>query len=387
MEKYDNLKRNEQLEEVEKQPDILKRKISEFSTILVDLIESCNKVYITTHMYPDYDGIASMGAIALICKKYKKTPDIVIDEQDYKNLDYNHSMMLQKIKEKFVVINMKDYEANKVENSLLIVVDVNQAFRTPLKNNLDDFSNIIIIDHHHISDDTIRTKFRLITSDVSSCSEISYWLLKKFEVVPSDFDYYTFLRVGINLDTDKGDKGMFESTHNCFGELKGLGVDDKNVDLYFTRDFDEDKKLNKMVDDNVFWKTFRYALVIANQDVYTHTQIAKASDRLVKYTCEAAFVFGKTADGSYHGCARTRLANVNIGNVMKQMFNGGGGNKFSAACEPFFVDADSPEREVEIIKEKLYEILYHQKVFNSQPRKRYYIKSRRLGKEKTEDLE
>jgi len=55
MENIEKLKRGVQQEIVEKQPDILKRKISDFSITFKNLIESCNKVYITTHMYPDYD--------------------------------------------------------------------------------------------------------------------------------------------------------------------------------------------------------------------------------------------------------------------------------------------------------------------------------------------
>lgn len=52
MENIEKLKRGVQQEIVEKQPDILKRKISDFSITFKNLIESCNKVYITTHMYP-----------------------------------------------------------------------------------------------------------------------------------------------------------------------------------------------------------------------------------------------------------------------------------------------------------------------------------------------
>ena len=182
----------------------LHKKINTFKDRLVDLINDCNQVYLTTHLGPDYDAIASLGAIGLICKKFKKAPYIIIDQKDYDNLSNDRTEMFEKLKEKFVVINREDFENNKVENSLLIVVDVNKSFMTPMKNNYKDFENIIIIDHHLEDENTIKTKNKLIMKEVSSCSEILFWLLKKYKVKPSDSIYYTYLLTGIELDTNEG---------------------------------------------------------------------------------------------------------------------------------------------------------------------------------------
>ena len=161
------------------QVDNLNKKISEFKEKLTELIKDCNQVYLTTHMSPDYDAIASLGAMGLICKKLKKAPYIIIDQKDFDNLPEDRTEMFEKLKEKFVVINREDFENNKVENSLLIVVDVNKTFMTPMKNNYKDFSKTVIIDHHMEDENTIKTKNKLIIKEVSSCSEILYWLLKK----------------------------------------------------------------------------------------------------------------------------------------------------------------------------------------------------------------
>ena len=65
------------MEKVGKQPDLLKKKIAEYKEKLVKLINDCNQVYLTTHLNEDYDAIASIGAMALICKRLKKAPYIV----------------------------------------------------------------------------------------------------------------------------------------------------------------------------------------------------------------------------------------------------------------------------------------------------------------------
>ena len=152
------------------QSKILNSKINDFKSQLTDAIEECNAVYITSHKDPDFDAIASMGAMGLICKKLKKSRYLVIDEEDFKNLKQREHDMFDKIKDKFVLINMDDYNNNKLENSLLIVVDVNKTFRTPFKNNYKDFNNVVLIDHHKADEDTINCKIKLIKEDSSSFS-------------------------------------------------------------------------------------------------------------------------------------------------------------------------------------------------------------------------
>ena len=74
------------MEKTGKQSELLKKKISEYKEKLTAAIKDCNQVYITTHLNEDYDAIASIGAMALICKRLKKAPYIVVDQKDYDSL-------------------------------------------------------------------------------------------------------------------------------------------------------------------------------------------------------------------------------------------------------------------------------------------------------------
>ena len=339
------------------QVDNLNKKILDFKEKLTELIKDCNQVYLTTHMSPDYDAIASLGAIGLICKKLKKAPYIIIDQKDFDNLPEDRTEMFEKLKEKFVVINKEDYENNKVENSLLVIVDVNKTFMTPMKNNYKDFSKIVIIDHHLEDENTIKTKNKLIIKDVSSCSEIMYWLLKRYKVTPSDPIYYTYLLTGIELDTNEGKKNVYPSTDLCRSELKINGADDLIASSYFSLDFEQDRKVHRLIDETV-WKTLRYAIIVANKEEYTKEEIAKAADYLLKYTCEAAIVCARNKDGNYDVSARSNRGNVDIAYLMHEL-NNGGGNFNSASCPAIFVDADNPDLQKEILSKRIDDIIYH----------------------------
>lgn len=372
---------------------ILNSKINDFKEKLTDAILDCNAVYITSHRNPDFDAIASMGAMALICKKFKKSPYIVIDAEDYEKLPFRESDMLEKIRDKFVVINMDDYNDNKLENSLLITLDVNKGFRTPFKNNYNDFNKIFIIDHHKEDEDTIQTRNKLILSkEVSSCSEMLFWLLRKYKVKPSINDYYAFLLVGIYLDTKQKNKNMYPSTYDCISELTEILSDDEilSVESYFSRDWEEDMKLHELMQTTV-WKTHRYAITIGSENAYTREQVAKVADQLLEYNrCEASIVCGRNTEGSYYVSARSNRGNIDIVHLMRQL-NGGGGHMGAASCDPIFVDdAVSKEEEKKILYDRIFDMICHREIepFNKrtlEKRYRYRIKGRKQKQETKED--
>ena len=373
------------MENKEKQSIIIKKKISEFKEILTKSVTDCNAVYLVGHINLDYDAIASLGAMALVCKKLKKAPYIVIDQEEIEKLEndnkkfYEHEM-LEKIKEKFVVINLNDYENNKQDNALLIMLDTSKGFLTPFKNNYDDFKKILIIDHHEQDENTLKVNNKFILDSVSSCSEIMYWLLKQYKITPSDVDYYTFLLIGINLDT-KGlaKNNTMPSTHECVKELvENHGADKVKAKLFFSPDF-ESMKRSYALFNKAKWLTLRVAIAVDNEEVYTKNEVAIAADLMEQIVCEAAIFCGKNAEGMYEVSARSTRGNLNIPYIMN-ILNGGGGSKFNASCSPIYVDGEGKEQN-ENLENQIKDIIY---LNNTKPRcevrKKFYIKNRRLGK-------
>ena len=374
-----------------KQSVLIKKKIAEFKEVITKSVKDCNAVYLVGHKNLDFDAIASLGAMALVCKRLKKAPYIVIDQEELDRIEidkkkfYEHEM-LEKIKEKFVVINLEDYENNKQDNSLLIMLDVNANFRTPFKNHYDDFKRILILDHHKIDDDTVMANNKLILDEMaSSCSEIMYWLLRQYRITPSDIDYYTFLLIGIYLDTKKETKSNTKpSTRKCISELiEDCGADEIKAKLFLSPSYESVRKSYELFNKSE-WLTVRFAIAVDNEEVYTRNEVAYAADLMEQFVCEAAIFCGKNKDGSYEICARSTRGNVNIPRIMN-ILNGGGGSMYNAACDPIFIDGDGPE-ENEILKKKIKDIIYLNEVkkINPQPRKRFYLKNRKLGNETKE---
>lgn len=379
------------MENSEMQIALLKKKIGNFKEVITKSVKDCNAVYLVGHKNLDFDAIASLGAMALVCKRLKKAPYIVIDQEELNKLEidkkkfYEHEM-LEKIKEKFVVINLEDYENNKQDNSLLIMLDVNANFRTPFKNHYDDFKRILILDHHKIDDDTVMANNKLILDEMaSSCSEIMYWLLRQYRITPSDIDYYTFLLIGIYLDTKKETKSNTKpSTRKCISELiEDCGADEMKAKLFLSPSYESVRKSYELFNKSE-WVTLRFAIAVDNEEVYTRNEVAYAADLMEPFVCEAAIFCGKNKDGSYEICARSTRGNVNIARIMN-ILNGGGGSMYNAACDPIFIDGDGLE-ENEILKKKIKDIIYLNEVkkINTQPRKRFYLKNRKLGNETKE---
>lgn len=375
------------MEKDKNQSDVLKQKISNFCNVLTKSIEECNAVYLVGHKTLDFDAIASLGAMGLICKSLKKAPYIVIDQEEIDKINddkekFYEREMIEKIKEKFVVINLTDYRNNKQDNSLLIVLDTNKGFKTPMKNDYDDFKRILVLDHHKEGEDSIKCNHKLILNEcVSSCSEMLYWFLKQYDIIPSDVDYYNFLLIGIYLDTKKLLKAnTMDSTRDCVKELeKNYNVDLNRVNLFLNPSLESLQRSAQLL-TKATWLTVRYAIAVDNNETYTKNEVSRAADMTTDIVCEAAIFCGKNKDGKYEVSARSNRGNVDIAYIMHEL-NGGGGSAYNAACEPIFIDADG-EMENEILLNRIKDIIYlkHDESDSKIPRKSYSLNEKKSGK-------
>lgn len=345
----------------EKQSVLLKQTLNEFRNVLTSSIKDCNQVFLIAHEKPDFDAIASLGAAGLICKKHKKAPYIIIDDS-FDDLSDEAKEMIDKIKEKFIVITVDDYESNKTNNDLLIALDVNKGFRTALDGKYKQFKNIIIIDHHSEDENTIKTKNKFISLDASSCSEILYYLLNQYKITSSDISYYTFLLAGIYLDTNKLSKNKFPSTLEAVGGLINKGADQSKVDDFFALDFESDRRVHSLVDKTIPINT-TVLVSVSDDGLYTQEEIAKAADYALNYKCDAVIIAAKMKDGSYGVSARGKGDDrISIDNIM-YILNGGGGNSINASCPPIFKDSDD---ELSDIKKDIVDILTFKKIKGSE---------------------
>ena len=342
----------------EQQSSILHQELNEFKDVLSSKIKECNQVFLIAHKNPDYDAIASLGAMSLVCKRHKKASYIIID--DVNDLPEKEKVMIEKIKEKFIVISLKDYEDNKTNNDLLIMVDVNKDFRTSLEGKYKLFKSIIIVDHHDVDSHTVKTNYKFITQNASSCSEMMYFLLSQYKIKSSDPCYYTYLLTGIHLDTKRFTKGVFPSTHEAANGLCDRGANQIEVDDFFALDYESDRRVHALI-DKMNPENTRIMLSVCS-DVCLENEVAQAADYALNYGCDATIVAAMLKSGEFKVCARSK-GRVDVSNIMHALSKTGGGNAFSAACiYNHFVDDNASDLEKsEELRKEIVKILTYRK--------------------------
>ena len=179
-------------------------------------------VVVAGHTHPDGDALGSTSALALylqtLCGKHVT---VVFPDSPADNLRF--------ILPESVNFRFHDTEAEKAESSirqadLVFLVDCNgfqrtEALQTPLETSR---ARKVLIDHHLNPD---RNAFDLVfsTPEISSASELLYWILKQLAEVSVPIG--TALLAGMTTDTNNFANSVYPSTFRMASELIAAGVD------------------------------------------------------------------------------------------------------------------------------------------------------------------
>lgn len=351
--------------------------------LLKAITELGDKVFIVGHNNADLDSLASAIGLQTLCAFLGKEAYIVLDESET-----TIEPIVKKLRDDNIsahnIITMDGFQIFFDGESSLIVTDTNKTDKVCVKDYLDEFKKIIIIDHHGMGETTIKNASYYIPMikeeekqangpkvKVSSASEIVAQLLLQAKVDCSK-DVYTYLYGGIYLDTDRFDKNVGEKTHDTTHKLCAKGADRFQVKEYFLADFDEDKAIYNLVFNGSVLRAIEYDIVnnytvgfTLNREkpttIYKREQLAKTADRTMQYRIEAEFAMGYIDDETIAVSARSR-GKIDVGKIMEQF--GGGGNSQNAATQVKVVDnvESEPTDEMLQTKEKriteLEELLY-----------------------------
>ena len=328
----------------------MNEELKSIKDLLKTISESSDKVFIVGHDQSDLDSLASAIGIQALCESLGKTAYIVLDEPEA-----TMEPIVKKLRDENAtrhnIIDMTGFELLHDNESTLIVTDTNKSDKVAVREFLDSFSQIIIIDHHGTGETTIKNAkmYIPICKDeneqtpkvkVSSASEIVAQLLLQAKV-ECDKDIYTYLYGGIYLDTNRFDKNVGEKTHDITHKLCAKGADTFAVKELFLADFDEDKIINDLVFNGTVLKAYSYDELnnytigfTLNREkpltIYSKEAIAKAADRMMQYRIEAEFAMGYIDEETIKVSARSR-GRLDVRKVMEYI--GGGGNSQSAAAQ------------------------------------------------------
>ena len=294
------------------------------------LLNQNDTIFIVPHIRPDMDAIGSAIGMGLICKKNKKKCYIVIDDNSEK-VEVASRKVIEEIKDEFDIIKASDVNDLITNKSLLIAVDVNKDYLISVKPYLEQFQNIIVLDHHKTDEHTIKTPYLYTYDDLSStCEEVSRQImLHKVKITPEHANY---LLAGIILDTNKLTKNVSQFTLLAASELLNKGADATVANNMFLEDFEHDRIIQRLV-DNTSFPSYVYAIAADTDDsgrIYEVEDIAKASDYLLKYQVNATFAMAYIDEETVSISARSKGI-IDVSKIMRLF--GGGGNEHSAAAK------------------------------------------------------
>ncbi len=319
-----------------------------FRTNFIKSIKSSDKVFIVGHNEPDFDAIGSAIGIRAIAKHFNKEAYIIVDD-DALSLEPGVKKIIDNYRDKYNIITLADARVLMGDKSLLVVTDTNKDYMVSVKDDLDKFNDIFVVDHHETDQHTIKGQ-SYINTDVSSASEIIAHLMI-IENIKINSNVASYLLSGIVLDTRRFKQNTSPKTHDIAEKLLNRGADTDYVNDLFKEEFASFCKINNLIINGTIFKQYAEETLIprrvsftlnreAPATVYRKEEIAKAADRMLKFSVDASFVIGYNKDGNISISARSLkkpqtafplIGQIEAGEILQKLdANHCGGNAFSA---------------------------------------------------------
>ena len=193
---------------------------------LRSLVSAARKVTLAAHTHPDGDALGSTSALALYLQQLGKEVAVVLPDSPAPSLQF--------ILPAQVTFLCQDKEAEKAAahiqaSDLIILLDCNAFSRTEGLQPLLSASKApkVLIDHH-LNPDTESFSLVFSTPDISSASELLYWILKDFSATLEMTALLAIgeaLLAGMTTDTNNFANSVYPSTFRMASELIAMGVD------------------------------------------------------------------------------------------------------------------------------------------------------------------
>ncbi len=273
---------------------------------------------IIMHNNPDPDSIASALALQRIMKGWGVDSDITYGGKI--GFDENKAMInLLGVKLIHIdEINLDNYEG-------LAIVDASSSNVLPI--DAKNYDIDIIIDHHDNGDLTAR--YMDIRPDIGAAATILTEYLRYLNISPKQ-NLSTALYYAICTDTNYFKRKTSKKDFEAAGYLQDL-MDPKTLEMIENPEMDTESMevLARAVMNRKIIKSsiaLSYVGMIKNRDA-----LPKAADFLLKMEgITTTYVFG-ISENKIHISARTKDLRIDVGEIMRKAF-GGGGHQASAAA-------------------------------------------------------
>ena len=310
-----------------------------FSRQLKTIIANKKRVLITGHKWADYDAIGSSLGIYHLCNDvYKKETKIILDSKMLDVQTFNY-LKAQIPKNEYKKIYLKPTELSKYisRDTLLIVLDTNLKERTEVEEYVNEFADVVIIDHHNVSKDYISDAtanyidiYRSSTSEI--VSEILNNLLLTSQIKKAPQWTLDILLSGIILDTNNFKVRVNKRTFFVSNLLLSWGA---NLDI-------ANKLLENPYDETLIKNEIMATLLKIKEGVYiAHGKDDVKIDRaVIGLTAQeiteikdvkASFVVCNDKNNNVYVSCRSISPDINVQLIAEKL--GGGGSFNSSAIQ------------------------------------------------------
>lgn len=314
------------------------------------ILRRSKHVFLMGHRDLDLDALGSALGMCSILRNLRKHCSIIIDDKE-------HELGVQKVLEEtegsFSIIESKEiqnYLHRRTRKNLLILVDVNKKNILQNKEILNYFSNIVILDHHEIGENTVDATLSIIDTNASSTCEMIAELVEYYSI---EMDPYicTVLLSGIVLDTNNFTLKTKAETYECAHFLTTLGADPEKVQYLLKQDLEDYMERQKLL-TNCEIIDGKYAVAKGNGNtIYRREDLAKIADTLLFFNhIEASFVVGKL-EKNVVGISARSFQDFKVHEVLEKLGGGGEKNIAAARIENATV-ADTTKKLKKYIKEQ-----------------------------------
>lgn len=304
--------------EVEKRTRVKARVISR---AIIDKISGASSVIIMGHKDADIDAIGSSVGMYRFVKEYNDNVFIVSKLDSLGLGSYEDDLKKTEIY-KEGVISINESKAEIMDDSVLIIVDTFRKSYTEFPELIDKIKEIIVIDHHRISVDSIENvsiKYHEVYA--SSTSELVTEIIKYSDKI---IELSTFeaesLYGGILVDTKNLTFKTGVRTFEAAAHLRKFGIDIIKVKKWFQSNLDSFALMSDAIKQTEIYKE---DIAITKYEGEDSSIIApKVADELLNLSnVKASIVMGK--NGKDINISARSIGTVNVQVIMEKLDGGG----------------------------------------------------------------
>lgn len=315
-------------------------------TAVSDKLKTVDAVFVVGHRNLDMDALGSaigmqhfaqniMGNAYTVYNPAEMAPDIV---RAIKKLTDENCSNLLTVEEAKKMVTFQ---------SLLIMVDHSKIGLTLDKDLYEQFSQVVIVDHHRRDTDfPSNAVLTYIESGASSASELVTELIQfqndkhhKLNKLQA-----SLLMAGIMLDTKNFTSRVTSRTFDVASYLRNRGSDSLEIQQISATDFDDYRQINELI---LRGRKVAEGIIMACGDEETDYDTiipSKAANTILEMAgIEAVFVVTRNTKGYVAISARSH-SQVNVQRIMEEM---GGGGHFNLAAAQIY------EQTIEEVRQKL----------------------------------